>query len=69
MSKCVLAYHWSFVLYDVILIKHYKLLLYTTLDINGIHFILLDNIIFRRVWYDAMQSRLKLDIPLKTSNM
>ena len=45
MSKCVLAYHWSFVLYDVILIKHYKLLLYTTLDINGIHFILLDNII------------------------
>ena len=68
MSKCILAYHWSFVLYDVIFIKHYKLLLYTTLGINGIHFILLDNIIDVS-GMTVMQSRLKLDIPLKTSNM
>ena len=27
MVKCILAYHWSFVLYDVIFIRHYKLLL------------------------------------------
>ena len=27
MVKCILVYHWSFVLYDVTFIRHYKLLI------------------------------------------